>query len=137
MEFRGRLSNACFIEVDGRRELPLTPVDVYEVLDELPDVAASERFLDIRQVTDHTAAGSLRFALVSQLVDRKVELTLTVELRYSPHLYPERVAGLGAYVRTRLLERSRLLARRVADGQVLLRVDFRPSGSVQPFALKV
>lgn len=133
VRFKGRVSSTPLMRRGDRHEVVVCPVDVYEALDDLPDVAFSDRFVDIRAVRDHSAAGAIRFRMSVEECDGPALLRLEIELRYSPHLYRNRCEALRAEIGAELRRRSALLS----SGAASLSIEFSPPGTIPPFSLKI
>jgi phenylacetate-coenzyme A ligase PaaK-like adenylate-forming protein len=133
VRFKGRISSTPIWERSGHSKVILCPVDIYECLDGLPDIGVSDRFIDIRAVRDHTAAGALRFRMSVDEHGGRPLLRVEIELRYSPHLYPSRCDELRRQIRANLQR----LSPSIASGEVELGLDFLPPSSLPPFSLKI
>lgn len=131
--FKGRLANAPIVEVDGKARVLFAPSDVYEALDSIPDIETSDRFLDMRQLSDKTVAGSLAFSATVESRDSRIYLTITVGLRYSPNLYPGRVQELEKQIREKMVS----VCDPIKDGSCALSIFFAGPKQVLPHALKV
>jgi hypothetical protein len=117
--------------------IPLLPVDLYEALDKHPDIARSERLLDVTALRHHDAAGSLKCSLT--LIDSAVPpvLSLSFETSYAPHLYPDRVFALQDQIQLNILTAAPLLRTMVDDNSLALRIAAVPPGTLQHYPLKV
>lgn len=130
--FKGRITSTPFVTIGGEKRIVIAPVDLYEMLDELPDVDFSDRFIDVRSIRDHTAAGAIRFSM--KVVDGyKPTFSIEVSLRYSPHLYAERCTNLKALIAQKLKDKSELLA----AGTIDLSLAFTGPNLLPPYSLKI
>lgn len=137
VRFKGRMSNACYIENDNIKEIVILPVDLYETLDQIPDIGFSERLTDISIIRDHSSAGSLKFKLEKRKIKQKTRIKLKIELRYSPKLYLKRVSYLHRQIRTKLFRKSPTLRDYVNRGLVCFEIEFTGPGTISSLPLKV
>jgi phenylacetate-coenzyme A ligase PaaK-like adenylate-forming protein len=120
VRFLGRLANACLL--DG--EVLIRPMDVNDILDNCPDVAATERLHDIFVVKDHSAAGVPRYEMQTGWDETgRAAVTWRVGLRWSPSLYPESSSTLALYLTSAILARSQALRQSLSEGKCVFRVE--------------
>jgi phenylacetate-coenzyme A ligase PaaK-like adenylate-forming protein len=137
VKFKGRISNACYIENDGRIEFIVFPVDLYEILDYIPDIAFSKRFIDISLINDHSAAGSLKFEFEKKEVKDATEIKLKIELKYTPHLYRDRIRFLRDHITNELFLRCSNLKHYVNCGRISFNIEFFGPNTLSAFPIKV
>ncbi len=113
---------------------------LYEVVESLADVAVSARFPDLEVGVGMELTGDHRFAVRHEPADPAVGLAerivVTLGLRYAPWMYPDRVDELRRTVSTHLFAAHPELARRVAEGSLVLAVDALPAVDVAPYDSK-
>jgi phenylacetate-coenzyme A ligase PaaK-like adenylate-forming protein len=96
LRFLGREKNAISSKRGGeRRRWLIFSSELYEFLATLPDLRVYDWFSNVRVARDRTV-GSLPLVSVKSTLsqDGKIKITLSAELKYAPHCYPERVADL-------------------------------------------
>ena len=122
---------------DGAVALVLA-ADLYDILEGLPDVAASPRFVGLASDASMEFAGKLHYALEAQrdASGRVQRIVVCVGLRYAPWLHPERVEALVTEIRMALYERSPALRERVLEGRIALDVNPVTADKVAPFNMK-
>jgi phenylacetate-coenzyme A ligase PaaK-like adenylate-forming protein len=100
----------------------LTPVSVWEVLDDLPEVARKPKFQDAKQVRDPELTGSPLYSLSWSKSDKDIQINLLVFLK------GEAKSSQISYLEQRILKNLRQingpLAYRMDSGMVHLRVQF-------------
>lgn len=115
----------------SRREWLLFSVDLYEVLNEVPDVRQYEWFSNVRLAGDRSAGERQLYRVVtSQPAASRFSIQVEAELRYSPHMFPDRTDELRRSITARLLTASPNLARLVKKGAVDLQVRLLHPGSL-------
>jgi hypothetical protein len=132
-EFLGKIGNCVGSRFGGTRtEWLLFSVNLYEAINELPDIRPIEGFPAVRGALDRTVGAPFLFTQSMQPASdgRPCVLTLTFELRYAPHCFPRRVEELRDTIRTSLLEANNALARRVGDGSIRLEIGFVGPGAL-------
>lgn len=129
---RGRMSQSLLLtETDGLNPLILS-LDVYDVLDSLPDVNRSYSaalrlgpgFLS-PDLTRTVLPPSVRYTLQSLLDNRHV-IQFEVGLNYMPELYPDRIDELSEYIVSALCARNPYLAEAIDEGSVEMSIRFLP-----------
>ncbi|MDW9366953.1 hypothetical protein GOB34_04230 [Sinorhizobium meliloti] len=99
--------------------------EVYDVLDDIPDVGLSEFthvFRSLDGLPDRKDLGHLKYKVELLKDGKNSVLELTVELRYTCYLYPKATEKVLKEIRSRILARHEYLKSRVASGEVLFRV---------------
>lgn len=119
--FRGRLDHCVRVDA-AEGPIYVGPLQVAEHLAELADVAQHS----LPWASWAVDVGAPRFALEGD--GRRI--TVAVELRYAPDLYPERAAEVLAEVRARLLDAVRGLAPAIERGDAELVIEARYPGSI-------
>ncbi len=132
-ELRGRLSSCVVVPTPSGPAALLAGHDLYDVLDEHPDVASSAMFPKVTGVADRSALGHVKACLDHRGDAGRHELVVTVELRYAHYLYAERAAALLAALRQAILDRSPLLAGEIAAGRASLTLRPALSGTLASF----
>jgi hypothetical protein len=133
--FNGRMSRSV-VDVRGQRPRPLiTASDIYDVLDDLPDVASSEMFPVVKDVADRSALGHLKFTVQPAWTRGGScrEIRIAIELRYPPYLYQLRCSSLKMRLTNALLARHPYLRELVLSGRCRLQVDFALPGTLRSF----
>jgi hypothetical protein len=128
IKFRGRRTSCVVIERDGRAPLVIGSFQVGELCAEFADVALSE----FPWATWANDVGVPRFSLTSDGRDVRI----TIELRYSPALFPERAGSMSGEVAAVLGTEITGLAEAIDDGEVDLLVTCVGAGQV-PDVVKV
>jgi hypothetical protein len=128
-DYVGRRAKLIYAEGAGGRYPILSPLQVTEALDDLPDVAVYENTraarLGLRQ-----AFGWPRFVLrdAADRCPRTVELT--VELRWPPDQFPDAAQELSKMLYTRIMACSSALAESIEHGTVDLAIDLVRPGTL-------
>jgi phenylacetate-coenzyme A ligase PaaK-like adenylate-forming protein len=128
IKFRGRHTSSVIIGRGGRTPLVVGSVQVGSICADFADVAVSE----IPWATWAHDVGTPRFSLSAD--DRQVRIT--VELRYSPSLFPERAALVADELDAVLRREISSLAQGIDDGEIDLLVTCVGAGQI-PDAVKV
>lgn len=137
VRFKGRLANACSVKFGTTQRFLILPVDLYEVLDDFPDIACSERFTDLKDLRDHSSAGSLKFQFCCETDNGRPVLSLKLELKYNANLYPERALSLRNAITSEILHKCSDFRQAFQTQQVSFDVQFVPPGSLLSSPLKV
>lgn len=132
-ELRGRLSSCVLESTPAGAELLLAGHDLYDVLDELPDVNASSMFPGVVGVADRSALGHVKARVEHESASVPRKITVSVELRYAHYLHPERARAVTDAIRDALLARSPALARELAQGRASLAVVPALPGTLESF----
>jgi hypothetical protein len=100
-------------------------VPLHEVLDPIPDFARVEQFRGVRSTSD-PSVGSLPLYTLTAHEPRPgaLRIVLTLELRYAPHFYPDRVAALRAEIHDGIARAHPTLGARIGEGSVELEIAF-------------
>jgi phenylacetate-coenzyme A ligase PaaK-like adenylate-forming protein len=137
VRFVGR-ERRSILDVTGEGITPLLlAAPLNEIIEAIPDVAASGRFADLCAGSNLEFAGKLHYSLSSvSEAEGGLSITLTLGLRYAPWMYPARVTELVSALRAQLYERFPELRRRVLSRQITLRVVTTTGEKVPPFNAK-
>ncbi len=132
---RGRLANCVIMNTHQRSKALIFAADVYDLLDEFPDVGSSRMFTEVADIPDHSWLGHLkfRFEQLDEPIRPPNTLNLRIELRYVPEFYPERCRQLEELIRGELLARHRLLASMVSQGDYFVNIIFEAPGELSSF----
>ncbi|WP_145144449.1 hypothetical protein [Roseomonas gilardii] len=134
--FRGRVRNCAFVLEAGRAVLAFSAADAYALLDDLPDIARGQWFVGV--TTRDRTPGSLMKLKIDVDSGPPVRVAILAELRYSPHLFPDRAAEVEALALGRLRQHHPNLARLIGAGQIELSVAVVGPGTLaQPHAQKI
>jgi len=128
-QLHGRASMSQVIDLGAGPCLLLSAIDAQAVLGDVPDVAVkSHPLASLLGLKSAMGWPIYNIRLVDQgLVKR---LLIDVELRYSPHEFPERAVALRNELARALRDRSSSLERAVHTGAVSLDVTCHPPGAV-------
>ncbi|HEX8696318.1 MAG TPA: hypothetical protein VF746_28125 [Longimicrobium sp.] len=129
---KGRLVRSVVAEEEAGAVVLLTAADVYDALDDFPEVASSEMFRHV-PVRDHSALGHLKFRLESSNGAGRTHVRLLVELRHPPEARPEHTRALLERIRGAVIARHPELASRLHDGSVEFAVEASPPGTLTSF----
>ena len=131
--YKGRFAR-CLVDTTQAGTFPiLAAADVYDVLDNFPDIASSQMFKSISGITDHSALGHLKCDFNEEKINGVRVVKLRVELRYPSYMYPERAAQLCQEIERRMLERHPYLVRLVEAGLAAFRVETSLPGTLIGF----
>jgi hypothetical protein len=130
-EFAGKAKNCIDWKPSGKTEWVVLSVDLHELLDPIPDFQRVEQFRGVHSTTD-PSVGSLPIYTLTKSMPQldSLLITLTIELRYSPHFYPERTAELRSIVCKGLIDSQPTLAARINEGRVQFQVVFVGPGTL-------
>ena len=131
-EFLGKVENCLGRDHQGSREWLVFSRDLFEVINELPDIRLYDTFPNVRSVRDTSLASPPIFTqrLVPGDVDGGLIVELLFELRYAPHFFADRIDELRARISNALLNAETALAQRLADGTVRLDLRFVGPGAL-------
>lgn len=138
VRFRGR-ERRSIIETGPLGTVPLLlAADLYDVLEALPDIAASPRFVGLASASALEFVGKLHYGLEHDRdpAGQVTRITLTLGLRYAPWLHPDRVASIATIIRAALYERAPALRERVQTGSLELVISPLTGDQVAPFTMK-
>jgi phenylacetate-coenzyme A ligase PaaK-like adenylate-forming protein len=103
-QFLGKTKNCVFWNRAGRREWLIFSASLVEILADFPDVNVYDWFSNLRSVSDRTL-GSYPIMSVERVQHGdRLNIRITVELRYAPHCRGERVTELSRIILARLRE---------------------------------
>jgi phenylacetate-coenzyme A ligase PaaK-like adenylate-forming protein len=125
-EFLGRIRDLVILPDVGRPRVVLSPVSVNEILDATPGIACEQfgfaRGLDLRHGT-----GFQRWGLRHD--EQKRELTLDIELAWSPWEYRRAAAELAGGIREQVLADAAGLQEAVTAGEISFVVELHEPGT--------
>jgi phenylacetate-coenzyme A ligase PaaK-like adenylate-forming protein len=112
--------------------------DLHDILESLPDVTATPRFVGVASDAAMEFAGKLHYNLDFHndehgLIDK---IRIDVGLRYSPWLHKDRADLIATQIRDTLYEKSPRLRERVLTGDLEFTVNLLHGGRVTPFSMK-
>ncbi len=131
-DFLGKRSNCIRWRPKGRSEWLLFSVDLYEIINEIPDIRVFDALNNVRSVRDTTVGSRQIFTQVSTPEEAApFAIELTFELRYAPHVYPDRVEELSRRVESGLRAAvDTALGRHLDDGDGRLVLRFVGPGTL-------
>lgn len=138
-EHLGRIKNCVSQPRGGSRRWLLFSTELHDAVTEIPEVRRFEWFSNVSAVRDRTIGSLPVMSVETQTQDTVTSLTVSVELCYAPHCFPDRVAALERSLRTRLTtESSSAVAEALADGSCRFVVRFLGPGALNaPLVIKV
>jgi hypothetical protein len=133
-EFLGRRTDTVLIQ-DGNDLHPvLTPRDINEVMDAVPEIATQEnpraKVLALRSMF-----GWQKYAFSSTQEGERLRIDLAMELRWSPMQYPAAAEAFKENMQQRILNAAPLLAELVGGGIAELQLSLAEPGSTDMAAL--
>jgi phenylacetate-coenzyme A ligase PaaK-like adenylate-forming protein len=133
VRYLGR-SQRSIIDDSGEKVLPLLlSGPLYEVIESLPDVAISPRFTELDAGVGLEMTGDHHYVVRHEKeAGAPEQITVELGLRYAPWLFSDRVNVIKAEVARHLFATHRELTRRVANGDLDLRIEARPAAAVRP-----
>lgn len=129
---KGRIARSVVVREAGGAVALLRAADVYDTLDDFPEVASSEMFRHV-PVRDHSALGHLKFRLACDDAARPVRVRMEVELRADPDRRAEDTGALLRRMEAAVLGRHPELASRIGDGSAEFLIEAAPPGSLPSF----
>jgi hypothetical protein len=138
-EFLGKARNCVSLRRGGEREWLIFSSRLNDILSAIPDVRVFDWFSNVTVACDRTV-GSLPLAAVEQSeTPSGLDIQLSVELRYAPHLHRGRVDELRAHLVDRLRQDpNSALGARMDEGAVSLSVNFTAPGQLnKPVVIKI
>jgi phenylacetate-coenzyme A ligase PaaK-like adenylate-forming protein len=138
-EHLGRVKNCVSQPHRGSRRWLLFSTELHDAVSEIPEVRRFEWFSNVRAVRDRTIGSLPVMSVETQTYDDVTEITLSVELCYAPHCFPDRVVWLENSLRERLTtEATSAIADALADGSCRCQVRFLGPGALDaPLVIKV
>jgi phenylacetate-coenzyme A ligase PaaK-like adenylate-forming protein len=88
--FKGRLNNTLIYERDKKKEIAFAPVDLYEIVDVLPDCKRYTSVTNVPRSIDMELGGIPKYKAFLNSYKRKALVTLKIELTYNSKAYPDR-----------------------------------------------
>ncbi len=131
-DFLGKRSNCVRWRQEGRAEWLLFSVDLYEIINEIPDIRVFDALNNVRSVCDTTVGSRQIFTQRSTPeAEAPFAIELTFELRYAPHIYPDRVTELSRRIENGLRSAvDTALGRHLEDGNGHLVLRFVGPGTL-------
>jgi hypothetical protein len=107
---------------------------LYEVIESLPDVAISPRFTELDAGVGLEMTGDHHYSVRHDAAEpaRPERITIELGLRYAPWLFADRVEEVRAHVARNAFATHPELTRRVAAGDLDLRIEAKPAAAVAP-----
>jgi phenylacetate-coenzyme A ligase PaaK-like adenylate-forming protein len=138
-QFLGKVKNCVYRTRNGRREWMLFSTRIVDILAGLPDLEICDWFSNVRSVSDRTLGSYPRFFVEHEERDGRLDLRMTVALRYAPHFRADRIAELTRIIVSGLRDTPDTgLARGLDAGDVTLAVKFVGPGVLQsPSLIKI
>jgi hypothetical protein len=138
-DFLGKTSNCVGWKRDGATEWLLFSSDLYEIINEMPDIRLVENFSTVTLARDRSVGSPPVFSQRAYIPEyRPFTIELKLELRYAPHCYPDRLAELSARIREGLRAANPVLAARLDEWAVVLDIGFAGPGALgNSFVMKV
>ncbi|PIG92854.1 CoF synthetase [Gloeocapsopsis sp. IPPAS B-1203] len=132
-QFLGRARNSISSGSGKNRRWFIFSAELHEVLAGIPDLNVYEWFSNVREVKDRTV-GSLPIVALksSENSNGQLEILLSVELKYAPHCYPERLREIEKLIVEYLknVEGSEFGAA-YDSGEMTFTVQFLPPGGLK------
>ncbi len=130
-EFAGKEKNCIGWRPSEKTEWLLLSAALHDLLDPIPDFQRVEQFRGVRATCD-PSVGSLPIYILSKSTSKPscLQITLTAELRYTPHFYTERTTALRNIINKGLTDSHPLLAARIADKSVHFETVFVGPGAL-------
>jgi hypothetical protein len=138
-EFAGKSKNCTGRRTSGKTEWLVLSVPLHELLDAIPDFKRVEQFRGVLSSNDPSVGSLPIYTLTTtERTSGRLLVTLTIELRYAPHFYPERTTELKQLIRDGLCESHPALRAGIAERRVELQVVFTgPGGLGDVHVLKI
>lgn len=118
---KGREMHSILETTDAGTSAFLFGSEVYDILDNIPDVAQSEFmevFKSLKGISNHIDLGHLKYSVDFDRTSTPQVLSLTVEFRYTPYLYAKSTAEVLEKIRVEVLIRHPYLKDQVETGNV-------------------
>jgi hypothetical protein len=136
---RGRIKECLTMHEGNQQKLLISALDLYDLLDELPDV----KIFTPRPhpVLNPNLAAAIDFQIAAgfsldKAASGKHQLTLEVGLAYPPELYPDRIVDLRKYITTQLPLKNDFLVKLLNEAALELNVQFKPPYDLPPVLLR-
>jgi hypothetical protein len=138
-DFLGKLKNAQSRMAGGRRQWLIFTAPLTDVLAELPDLHRQDWFRNVSVVQDRTAGILPTFGLRHEETKGVHRIVLSLELRYAPHLFAERMGELTERILATLRAvDDTSLAAGLDDGSVQFDIEYNgPGGFRGPVLIKI
>ena len=137
-KLKGRCNNCIFYSYTDKRELVLASADYYSVLDDIPDIARTEWFSNVKSVKDRTPGSMMKFHVTTSQQDERLTITFDIELRYSPNLFLVRIREIENSIKMHLKKTNTFLTELDQGGKIALVFNFfGPNTFTKPFAQKI
>ena len=139
-DFLGKRDNCIGRKVGDRTQWLCFSVDLYEIINEIPDINVFDALRNVRSVKD-TTVGSRQIFLQEAAFDEEANqffIKFVFELRYSPYGYPNRVAEIVEQITSGLRNASPALACCLDEKSVRLDLSFvGPSALEETHRVKI
>ena len=132
-ELEGRLSTCTLEYTDDSVDMLISGATVYDIVDDFPDVNSSRMFVDIEDISDHSALGKLKFGMELKFDNGLLAIHILLETRYLPYQHSERAQWLCKKVQEAIIERHPVLKRRLRERRVKIQCSAVPRGRVKSF----
>ncbi len=130
-EYLGRIAHSL---LDPRRpgRVLVAGRTLFDAVDLLPDVSRSNHFQDAITLGYHAAPGRPVFRGTARHNGARLDLRLTIQLAYTPGLFPEAFSAVRESIRTHIIENSPELAADIDRGSVEFSVETVFPGALTP-----
>lgn len=124
-DFLGKEKNCVSWKRRRKTEWLIFSADIYEILNELPDVNRKDWCRNLTLARDHSVGSKPLYRIsTSNKSSAPLSLNIDVELRYAPHCFPGRVADLRSTLINGLRSANDSLALAMDKGLVTCAVRF-------------
>jgi phenylacetate-coenzyme A ligase PaaK-like adenylate-forming protein len=131
-DFLGKEKNCITWNQHGKTEWLIFSADIYEILNELPDVNRKNWCKNLTLARDHSVGSKPLYQVrVSGPPAEPLRLDIDVELRYAPHCYPDHVADLRKTLINRLRAVNDFFARGMDEDLFACEVRFLSPSALQ------
>jgi phenylacetate-coenzyme A ligase PaaK-like adenylate-forming protein len=137
-DFLGKAANCLHVTRNGKTTWLIPSARLHDIVSEIPDIRTFNTFPNLRSVRDTTLASPPIFSKRITTDQNKAIITLTFELRYAPEFFTERATEVRNRIVRSLCKEDPVLSLGVADGSVVIAVDFTgPGGLCESHMIKV
>lgn len=138
-EFLGRLKNAVSRLNGRRREWLIFSAPLNDILSALPDIRVYDWFSNVRVAKDRTVGSLPIMSLKAEEREDVFTITLSLELRYAPHLHRRRCEELRQHITAALRAvPDTVLGDALDQGSVVLNIAFfAPEQLNEPIVIKI
>lgn len=127
--FLGRLNHAL-VHPTCHHQVLLNGVDLWETLDQYPDVRRTDRGQTLTNLHVPIVRGEVR------MIEGMIVARLTIEMTVHPTLFPDRVRSLADAITNELRTRSSALDAAIKGDELQFQVQLVPPGTLQPLDLQ-